>query len=358
METVTLVIGAWSLVIDPYVGVWSLVIDPCVGAWCLLAAASSFVLPASSFVLGQSSPLQASLPYVASLLIGTGVALAAWWLLSALSTDDLQQGAEWQYDVNRVNQLRRTDSLFRLFQPLIQALARINRNACADSLPTIDREIGAAGLSRFWLPEEYLARCQLIALLCGPLFVWFFSRTAGLAGVFFAAAAVLLLAWYLRVRLTQRARYRIVLIKRRMPFLLDLLTLLMEAGTTFMQALHQAVREFENQPVAVEFGRVLTDMNLGKTRTESFQAMQERLNDDEITSIVGSIIQGEDLGSPLAQTFRTQADVLRIKRTQRAEKVAAEAGVNMLLPAVLVMMATVLIILGPFVVNMLYAGLF
>jgi len=109
--------------------------------------------------------------------------------------------------------------------------------------------------------------------------------------------------------------------------------------------------------VAEEFGRVLTDMNLGKTRHEAFSAMRDRLSDDEITSIVGSILQGESLGTPLAQIFRTQADVLRLKRTQRAETVAGEAGVNMLLPAILVMVATVLIIIGPFMLNYLKFGL-
>ncbi len=63
------------------------------------------------------------------------------------------------------------------------------------------------------------------------------------------------------------------------------------------------------------------------------------------------------MARPLASIFRTQADVLRIKRTQRAETVAGEAGVNMLLPAVLVMVATVLIILGPFLLNYFYLGL-
>jgi tight adherence protein C len=152
-------------------------------------------------------------------------------------------------------------------------------------------------------------------------------------------------------------RRRLLLIKRRMPFLLDLLTLLMEAGSTFLHALRESVEEFQGHAIAEEFGRVLLDMNLGKTRSEAFEAMRDRLQDDEITSIIGSILQGEQLGTPLASIFRTQADVLRIKRTQRAETVAGEAGVNMLLPAVVVMMATVLIILGPFLLNYFYLGL-
>ena len=142
-----------------------------------------------------------------------------------------------------------------------------------------------------------------------------------------------------------------------MPFLLDLLTLLMEAGSTFHNAMTQAVSEFKGHPVGEEFGRVLADISLGKTRAEAFAAMQDRLDDEEITSITGSIIQGEQLGTPLAHIFRTQADVLRIKRTQRAETVAGEAGVNMLLPGILVMMATVLIIIGPFLLNYIKFGL-
>jgi len=144
--------------------------------------------------------------------------------------------------------------------------------------------------------------------------------------------------------------------KRRMPFLLDLLTLLMEAGSTFLNALAEAVEEFQGHPVAEEFGRVLADMRMGKTRAEAFEAMRDRLDDDEITSIVGSILQGESLGTPLAQVFRTQADVLRIKRSQRAEALAGEAGVNMLLPGILVMIATVVIIVGPFLMNYLKFG--
>jgi tight adherence protein C len=96
---------------------------------------------------------------------------------------------------------------------------------------------------------------------------------------------------------------------------------------------------------------------MGKGRAQSLIGLRERLSDDEITAIVGSILQGEELGTPLAKIFRTQADVLRLKRTQRAETIAGEAGVRMLLPAVLIMAATVLIILGPFVLGFMYADI-
>ena len=296
----------------------------------------------------------------ASVVIGLAVFVFAWWILTVMRTEDLKQGAEWRYDISRINELRRICVPYRVFQPVIGLLAKVNRLVLRDSLPEIQRQIQAAGLPRFWLAEEYLGKLQLIALFLTPLYVYLLFTWLGQNGLVLAVLAVLAVAataWLLRRRLAGRANARLRQIKRRLPFLLDLLTLLMEAGSAFMGALKQAVDEFQGHPVAQEFGRVLADMNLGKTRAEAFQAMRDRLADDEITSIIGSVLQGETLGTPLANIFRTQADVLRIKRTQRAELLAGEAGVNMLLPAVLVMAATVLIIVGPFLLNYLYFGL-
>ena len=302
-------------------------------------------------------PVGIGIQAVGSILFGTAATMTVWWVICVLQSEDIQQGSQWRYDVSRINELRRIDSFYRLLQPAIQLLARLNRKVFQENLSTVSREILAAGLPRFWLPEEYLGKTQLIALCLTPLYLYLFSLWFGGNGLVLAVLAVMATAWLLRRRLTSMARRRLHHIKRRLPFLLDLLTLLMEAGSGFMAALKQAVEEFEGHPVAQEFGRVLADMNLGKTRGEAFRAMRDRLVDDEITSIIGSILQGDILGTPLANVFRTQADVLRIKRTQRAELIAGEAGVNMLLPGVLVMAATVLIIVGPFLLNYLYFGL-
>ncbi len=284
------------------------------------------------------------------------VAMIVWWVVAALTTEDLEQDDEWRYDVSRINALRRIDPLYRLFQPLIHVFAKLNRAAFSNSLPEIYRQIQAAGLPRFWLPEEYLARCELLALLLAPAYFFVCINYMGIAGSVTASMLTVITAWLLRRRLTKQAEQRLVVIKRRLPFFLDLLTLLMEAGASFIDSLKQAVREFDGHPVSVEFGRVLTDMNMGKARTEAFDNVRKRLNDEEIGSIVGSIIQSETLGTPLSHIFRTQADLLRVKRSQRAEALAGEASVNMLLPGVLVMAAAVLIILGPFALNYLMFG--
>ncbi|NLY00290.1 MAG: type II secretion system F family protein [Rhodopirellula sp.] len=303
-------------------------------------------------------PTRASVLFVtACAAFGAAAFLLARWVNKVLRSEDLQQGVEWRYDISRINELRRISPFYRVFQTAIQLLGRFNRVVFRESLPEIQREIQAAGLSRFWLAEEYLARLELIALAIAPAYAYYAVSWFGSGGVLAALGGAAATVWFLRHRLSVKATDRLGQIKRRMPFLLDLLTLLLEAGSTFLGALTQAVKEFEGHPVAEEFGRVLTDMRLGKTRYEAFAAMRDRLSDDEITSIIGSILQGETLGTPLARIFRTQAEVLRMKRTQRAETAAGEAGVHMLLPGILVMMATVLIIIGPFLLNYLSFGL-
>lgn len=284
------------------------------------------------------------------------VALSVWWVVAALTTDDLEQDDEWRYDVSRINALRKLDPIYRLFQPLIHVFAKLNRAAFSGSLDEVYREIQAAGLPRFWLPEEYLARCELLALMMAPAYFFMCINYMGIAGSVTAGMLTVITAWLLRRRLSKQAQQRLVVIKRRLPFFLDLLTLLMEAGASFLDSLKQAVHEFEGHPVSIEFGRVLTDMNMGKARTEAFDNVRKRLNDEEIGAIIGSIIQSEELGTPLSHIFRTQADLLRVKRSQRAETLAGEASVNMLLPGVLVMAAAVLIILGPFALNYLMFG--
>ena len=291
---------------------------------------------------------------VASTLLGAAVYVLARTIRNTLYSERLEQGDEWRYDVNRINNLREQSTIFRVFYPLIVILAASNRALFQESLPTIDREVQAAGLSRFWTPAEYLARLQVIALILFPAYFYICLDLMGTSGV---VSAVMLagLTWYfLRKRLSSQAHKRLFQIKKKLPFLLDLVTLLMEAGATFLQALKEGVDEFRGQPVGVEFGRVLAEISMGKSRTMALESLRERLSDDEITAIIGSIVQGEVLGTPLAQVFRTQADVLRIKRTQRAETIAGEAGVKMLLPGILVMASTVIVILGPFLLSFVY----
>src|SRR5438270_12254858 len=101
---------------------------------------------------------------VASLVVAASVFVLIMTVLNTLESADLEQDESWRYDVNRINELRRVDVVYRGLQPVLQAFARMNRVMFRDYLPEIGREIQAAGLPRFWTPAEYLAKLEIIAL--------------------------------------------------------------------------------------------------------------------------------------------------------------------------------------------------
>src|SRR5271166_2699755 len=106
-------------------------------------------------------PVGIAMEALASVLIGAAIAVMAWWIIRVLESEDLEQGAEWRYDVSRMNELRRIDPMYRLFYPVFVVLARVNRAVFRPGLAEIQRQVQASGLPRFWLPEEYLARLQV-----------------------------------------------------------------------------------------------------------------------------------------------------------------------------------------------------
>jgi tight adherence protein C len=292
-------------------------------------------------------------PLLASALVGGGVFALVAALTQSQSDAGDGSGTSWRYDDTRAAELRKVSLIYLLAGPLIAPLAQFNRRWFTPQLPEITRELQAAGRPRFWSPEEWLAVAEIKAVLFSiPIWVILF-REMGPPGLVLGFVVTAGIALLLRHSLTVAARERLWRLKLSLPYLLDLLTLLMEAGSTFLHALGEAVQEFRHEPAGQEFGRVLAEMQMGKSRTAALDAMRERLNDDEIGSLIGAIIQGEQLGTPLALLFRAQADVLRLKRTQRAETIAGEAAVKMLFPAVLIMVATVIIMLGPFILGLL-----
>src|SRR5262245_8126810 len=66
---------------------------------------------------------------IASVVVGASLFVLARTVSNTLHSEDLEQDEAWRYDVNRINELRRLSLFYRVFQPLIQLLARFNRVA-------------------------------------------------------------------------------------------------------------------------------------------------------------------------------------------------------------------------------------
>jgi tight adherence protein C len=133
-------------------------------------------------------------------------------------------------------------------------------------------------------------------------------------------------------------------VRKAMPDALDLLTICVEAGLGFDAAMAKVYEKWDNV-VALAFGRVIREIQLGKLRRDSLKDMADRLGVPEMTSFIAAVIQSEQLGVSLARVLRIQADQMRIKRRQRAEEAAHKAPIKMLIPLALLIFPSICIVL-------------
>jgi len=209
----------------------------------------------------------------------------------------------------------------------------------------------AAGSPNFYTPDEYLAVALLwgVALHVAVFFgyVLIYRKASYLFPIIAFALGVAVAIYHLHGKAAKRIRE----ISRRIPYTLDLIALAMGAGATFTEAVQTVVREDREHPFNVELNTVLAEMELGTTRQQALRNLSDRVPLENLRSIIAAVIQAEALGTPLADVLKQQADLLRLQRSVRAEKLAAAASVRILLPGLLIMISVVLAVFGPFIIQ-------
>ena len=264
-------------------------------------------------------------------------------------------------------QIRKMPLLIRLHLPLVPNLSPVlSANLFAGSRARIDRRLVSAGFEGVLTGEHILGLRILMPLLSGTL--WFLLvRTSAAAApesiidrsqVTFTCIGVLWLYIYpdlwLKRMLVQRHRQ----IQRALPFVLDLLTLSVEAGMDFMTAMQRNIKRRNIDALGEELIRVIREIQLGKTRAQALKDLAYRVNLSDLRAVVNALVQADELGVSIGSILRIQADQMRQRRFERAEKLANEAPVKMLFPLmVFIFPAVFLILLGPIIYRLLQEGL-
>jgi len=128
---------------------------------------------------------------------------------------------------------------------------------------------------------------------------------------------------------------------------LDMLSICVEAGQGFDAALMQVARNVEG-PIAGEFARVISEIQIGKSRGEAFAAMGDRIALPDVKNFTTALVQADRLGLPIATVLREQTANMRLVRKQRAEEKAQKIAVKILFPLVLCIFPVLFIVLiGP-----------
>lgn len=156
---------------------------------------------------------------------------------------------------------------------------------------------------------------------------------------------------WLRSKTTQRK----LAIANALPDSIDLLTISVEAGLGFDQAMARIVAKADNL-LTREFARVLQQMRLGVARRDALRELVVRTDVEDLSQFVGAIIQAEQLGASIGRVLRIQSAEMRVRRRQRAQKLAQQAPIKMLFPmAFLILPSIFVVVLGPAIPKIVHA---
>lgn len=217
------------------------------------------------------------------------------------------------------------------------------------TLQSARKRIEMAGNPMQMDPAFFLSlRFVLAAVFGGGVFlVFLISGRSWLTGLGLSALFLGIGFMFPDLWLTGRVNARQKAVFRALPDALDLLTICVEAGLGFDAAMAQVNLKWEDE-LALEFGRVLQEIRLGKLRREALRDMADRVGVSELTSFVAAVIQSEQLGVSMAKVLRIQSDQMRVRRRQMAEEEAHRAPIKMIFPIGLLIFPSILmVLLGP-----------
>ncbi|OGV59236.1 MAG: hypothetical protein A2283_06215 [Lentisphaerae bacterium RIFOXYA12_FULL_48_11] len=224
------------------------------------------------------------------------------------------------------------------------------------------RNLISAGFEGLLHEEEFLALRFLLPMVLGPIWIAFIAAllTATKNPFLIKISTMLYLlgpAWlfiYPALWLKQAMGQRHRNIQKSLPFLLDLLTLSVEAGMDFMTALQRNVERNKIDALGEELIRVIREIQIGKTRREALRDMSYRVNLSDLRSVINALVQADELGVSIGSILRIQSDQIRQRRFERAEQLANQAPVKMLGPLLFfIFPAVLLILLGPMMARLM-----
>lgn len=286
---------------------------------------------------------------IGSILMGLSAAAVSWRITAIVYSKRRNPAGATSFEIARRERMRSESSLYRWLEPLIDEVSHwVRETNDAKRLEQLQRDLIVAREPLPWLPAEFIAAKIVEGTLAGlGLFLLVSLIGGAFFGLILAVPLVIAYAAMARSHIHTMAEQRMARIRLRLPFAVDLLSLMMEAGASFSESLHTIVQEHQDHPLGEELGDVLRQVSAGSPRGEALDAMQERLQDEDLTELVFAINKGEELGTPLSAILSRQAEQMRLKRSQWAEKAAAHAQVKIVFPGVLVMVACLLVVMAP-----------
>jgi tight adherence protein C len=241
----------------------------------------------------------------------------------------------------------------RVFAPLLEGLTGVARRFT----PAGFGEGVAAKLVLAGSPPNLNVDKILVLKLLGivSVVVWA-PLVIGIGFSGFMAVVAIGLLWgasflYPDVLVNRKIDERQKEISRKLPDILDLLVISVEAGLGFEQALDRTCTAVPGA-LSDEFRRMLHEIRIGSSRADALRAMSERTSVPELRAFILAMLQADTFGVSISRLLRAQADDMRVRRRLRAQELAQKAPVKMLFPLVFCIFPSIfVVILGPAIIQ-------
>ncbi len=184
------------------------------------------------------------------------------------------------------------------------------------------------------------------------------SASGFLFSLMFATMAGALIYWLGLVMLDSWVDDRKLLVSRQFPYFLDLSVMIVEAGEDILGAIRIYIRDNPDKELTEELQRTVAEIDLGGTLEEALEHLNARLVSEDIQNTLFAIVQGRRKGTKMADILQNQAESMRFRRSQTAERAAEELKVRLQGPTILMMVSVLLLILGPAILDIAEGGLF
>lgn len=234
----------------------------------------------------------------------------------------------------------------RIILPLLKSLGeKATKKTSRAKSELLKKQLAQAGNPGNLSIGEFMA-LQRLLMISVPLAIWLSTMALGLElmaqlmGVAIGANLAMLVP---RMYVQRRIAFRQQMIQKKLPDVLDLLTVSVEAGLGFDMALKKVVDKFTG-PISEEFDIVLRETQMGKPRRDALKDLGEKMEVEDLSNFLSAVVQADQLGVSIGNVLRIQSSQARQKRRQRAEEAAMKAPIKMMLPLVGCIFPTIMIV--------------
>lgn len=243
---------------------------------------------------------------------------------------------------------------FKLLLPFAGNFDRLaSRPVFAGSAEKAEALLVSAGFEGLLNGREFIALRFLVPIAMGTLWAAFVVSMAAIfddtliadACLPFCVLGYVLFTLQPPLWLRSALKKRHLAIMKALPFVLDVLTLSVEAGMDFISALQRNCSARKMDALNEELLRMTKEIQIGLSRRDALRKMAERVNQPDLRGVAFSLIQADELGVSIGSILRIQSEQLRSRRFDRAEKLAHEAPTKMIFPLMLCIFPAVFIIL-------------